>query len=445
MRSVSSRMSWVIGLWILLGPSASHSQQIHPTQSTLDGGKRTEIIEAVIAAVDSLYIARDRVEHVIETLRGNLRNGAYDRFSQLGAFIEQVTADLQSESHDLHMGVYPYDVSMAVGELTAAEVQEARERDRFSNFGFRTVRRLPGNIGLLELSDFYPARDAGGLAVAALRLLGQSDALIVDLRRNGGGSGDLVNFILGHFFDQPVLTTSVYSGMNDQTYQGWTPSYLPGPEMAKIPIFVLVSSRTASAAEHFSYALKARGRATIVGRTTRGAANPIESVDFPELSVTVEVPAYKTTDPVTGTNWEGTGVEPDILSPPDQALFVAARAAAIQIMQTESNAERRTTLEWASEMYAAQLSPIEVGDDVLGEICGEYEGSISVVQGGGRLLLVRPGRVSEELIPLGDGLFAVRDTEWRIRFVEADTGNTTRLYFLYPDGRQSARAKMGRS
>jgi len=441
MERVFSRILRVVVLVVFLGPSASYSQEHHPTPLPLDGARRTEIIEAVVSAVDSLYIARDGVEHIVETLRANLRRGSYDRFSELGPFIEQVTADLQRESHDLHMGVYPYDVSMAVGDLTAAEVEEARARDRFSNFGFRTVRRLPGNIGLLELSDFYPARDAGNLAVAALHLLGQSNALIVDLRRNGGGSGDLVNLILGHFFDQPVLTTSIYSWMDDRTYQGWTPAYLPGPALAEIPIFVLVSGRTASAAEHFSYALKARGRATIVGSTTRGASNPIESMDFPELGVTVEVPGYKTTDPVTGTNWEGTGVEPDIPASPDEALLVAAQEAAMRLMREERNEERRTTLQWAAEMYAAELTPQEIGEAVLGQICGEYEGSNSVVRGGGRLLLVRPGRASEELIPLGDELFAVRNAEWRVRFVEVDHG--TELHFLYPDGRQSVRRKVG--
>jgi C-terminal processing protease CtpA/Prc len=89
---------------------------------------------------------------------------------------------------------------------------------------------------------------------------------------------------------------------------------------------VLTSDRTFSGGEEFAYNLKHFGRATIVGETTVGGAHPTEPVELPRDFV-MGVPNARPVHPVTGTNWEGSGVEPDIAVPAETALEVALRRA----------------------------------------------------------------------------------------------------------------------
>jgi hypothetical protein len=432
-----ARISFAVVVGLVSIPSVLCSQQAFDPDAAVDGEKRAAIVEAVILAVDSLYISSEGARRVADALRRNARDGAYAEYGQLGPFIRKLTADLREQTNDRHTGVWPYDPSYEEHEITDAQKQEMLERARYSNFGFKEVRRLPGNIGLLEITDFYPADAAGRTAIAALDYLSGSDALIIDLRRNGGGSGDLVSLLLSHFFSEPVLHLSMYSRFNDETRQAWTQAYTPGPRLADIPLYVLVSGRTASAAEHFAFSLQARGRATVVGSTTRGASNPAEYVSFPELSISVQVPAYTVTEPVTGTNWEGVGVQPDLTVHPDQALFTAAESAAIRLLESASDDERVTTLRWASEMFEAQRTPLEIDDETVGRVSGRYGRSFAVTLDQGRLLLRQPSRASEELIPLGDGRFAVQGMEWRIQFTLVGDQEATELRLVYPNGNMS--------
>lgn len=414
--------------------ATAYSQQVFDPNAAVDEAGRAAILEAVISAVDSLHVSSEGAREVADLLRGNARDGVYDEYGQLGRFIRRLTADLRAETGDRHMGVWPYDPSYEEREVSDAQEQEMLERARYANFGFKQVKRLPGNIGFLEITDFYPANVAGSTAIAALDYLRGADALIIDLRRNGGGSGDLVGLLLSHFFAEPTLHISMYSRFNDETRQGWTQAYAPGPPMEDIPLYVLVSGRTASAGEHLAFSLQARRRATIVGSTTRGASNPAEYIGYPELSISVQVPAYVVTEPVTGLNWEGVGVQPDLVVDPDLALYAAAEAAATRLSESAVGDERSTALRWASEMYQAQSASLEMSDETLRRLIGRYGRSYAVTLDHGRLLLKQPGRASERLIPVGDGRFAVEGMELRVQFTLAGDRVATELRLVFPDG-----------
>jgi C-terminal processing protease CtpA/Prc len=175
--------------------------------------------------------------------------------------------------------------------------------------------------------------DAGFCAptvVAAMGFVAHTDAVIFDLRENGGGDPAMVTLIASYLFDQPTHTIDIYNRHEDSLKQFWTLPYLPGERLAKQPVYVLTAKRTFSGAEEFAFDLKMLKRATIVGETTGGGAHPVSGHtvgDYFEIGV----PFAKSLDPVKKTNWEGTGVEPDVKVPAADALTTATKLATDKI------------------------------------------------------------------------------------------------------------------
>lgn len=171
--------------------------------------------------------------------------------------------------------------------------------------------------------------------MAAMGFVAHADALIFDLRQNGGGQPAMVAMIASYLFDKPTHLIDIYNRKQDTTTQNWTLSYLPGQRLTKQPVFVLTSKRTFSGAEEFAFDLKNQKRATIVGETTGGGAHPVSS-HFVAKYFTVGVPFAKSLDPVTKTNWEGRGVEPDVKVDATDALTTAENLA-LEKIQAERN------------------------------------------------------------------------------------------------------------
>jgi C-terminal processing protease CtpA/Prc len=166
----------------------------------------------------------------------------------------------------------------------------------------------------------------GPTVVAAMGFVAHTDAIIFDLRQNGGGQPAMVTMIASYLFDQPTHLIDIYNRKEDSTTQNWTLSYLPGTRLTKQPVFVLTSAQTFSGAEEFAFDLKNQKRATIVGETTGGGAHPVAPHTVADY-FTVGVPFAKSLDPATKTNWEGTGVEPDVKVAAADALATAEKLA----------------------------------------------------------------------------------------------------------------------
>jgi C-terminal processing protease CtpA/Prc len=162
-----------------------------------------------------------------------------------------------------------------------------------------------------------------------------TDAVIFDLRQNGGGHPAMVTLIASYLFDKPTHLIDIYNRKENTTTQNWTLSYLPGPRLPKQPAFVLTSKRTFSGAEEFAFDLKNQKRATIVGETTGGGAHPVSGHMVADY-FTIGVPFAKSLDPVTKTNWEGTGVEPDVKVPAADALATAEKLALEKIQASKT-------------------------------------------------------------------------------------------------------------
>jgi C-terminal processing protease CtpA/Prc len=208
-----------------------------------------------------------------------------------------------------------------------------------NNCAFEKVERLPSNVGYVKFNGFAPPDVCGPTATAAMNFLGNVDAIIFDLRQNGGGDPAMVALISTYLFDEPTHLNDLYNRKEDKTTQFWTLPYVPGKRLAGKPVFVLTSKRTFSGAEEFTYNLKNLKRATIVGETTGGGAHPVDGHRLDDHFM-IGVPFARAVNPISKTNWEGTGVEPDVKVPADQALDVARKMAEEQLRKDKDQPKK---------------------------------------------------------------------------------------------------------
>jgi C-terminal processing protease CtpA/Prc len=224
------------------------------------------------------------------------------------------------------------------------------------------VQRLPGNVGYLDLRMFSGDPDAQATAVAAMNFLGHSDALIVDLRRNGGGSPGMIATLLTYLVEpgDRLNFNNFYVREGDRTTQWWTLPYVPGPRLHGKPLYVLTSERTGSAAEEFSYDVQTHELGTLVGQVTAGGANPGGMFRMNDHFAAFIVTG-RAVNPITKTNWEGVGVKPDIAVPAEDALREAHVAAVKKLLESPRDDEHRGLLQRALE--AAQKTVSDPAED----------------------------------------------------------------------------------
>ncbi len=198
-----------------------------------------------------------------------------------------------------------------------------RRMGRLDNFGIRRVERLDGNVGYLDVRRVAIPANAGPAITAAMELVAGTYALILDLRHNGGGSPEGVLFWCSYLLgEKPTHLNDIFHADTGETRQFWTLPYVPGTRYVDRPVYVLTSSRTFSGGEEFCYNLQALGRAELIGETTGGGAHPTRG--FPiSPAVHIGIPFARSINPVTGTNWQGTGVIPDVAVPEAEAYDVA--------------------------------------------------------------------------------------------------------------------------
>src|SRR5580704_12351590 len=203
-------------------------------------------------------------------------------------------------------------------------LQAMRRIGRLDNFGIHRVERLNGNVGYLDVRRVPVPANAGPAISAAMELVAGTYALIIDLRRNGGGAPEGVVYWCSHLVDEqpPTHLNDIFRADPGETHQFWALPYVPGPRYLDRPVYVLTSSRTFSGGEDFAYTLQALGRAQVIGETTGGGAHPTRPFGI-SAAVLIAIPFARSINPVTGTNWQGTGVIPDIAVPEAQAYDTA--------------------------------------------------------------------------------------------------------------------------
>jgi hypothetical protein len=315
-----------------------------PAKGDLDAAARTAVIEGVLAKLQAGYVFPDRAAEMDRAVRARLARGEYDRLPLDAALADSLTAHLRAVTPDKHLEVVYLSEPPAGAQ---AEQRQMLEDFREARFGLERVEILEGGVGLLDLRVFVPAETPGAEeAVAqAMDSLSGTHALIIDLRRNTGGEASMVRLLASYLVGpESVQLSSIYWRPGNATEESWTRRRLRGPRYGPgRPVYVLTSSRTFSAAEAFAYDMKALGRAVIVGETTGGGAHPA-GLEIVSERFAVRVPQGRAVNPVTGTNWEGTGVAPDVQSGADGALQ-AAHLAALRALRAAATRDRRAHLD----------------------------------------------------------------------------------------------------
>jgi retinol-binding protein 3 len=300
--------------------------------SPVDTATKHQVLEACADALRRAYIFEDVAAKMTEVLRDRESSGAYTDVATSREFARRVTDDLQGVSHDRHLRLTYSPEAVPARDAAAApspEMLARRERfERQTNYGFERVERLDGNVGYLEMRMFVGmSKRAEEVASAAMVFLADTDALIIDMRRNNGGNPGMIAYVSSYLFDERTHLNDLYWREPNRTEEFWTRTDVPGRKFGGTkPVFVLTSRKSFSGAEEFAYNLKALKRATIVGETTGGGAHPGGPERVGE-HFALWLPRGRAINPITKTNWEGQGVAPDVAVGADEALDKARELA----------------------------------------------------------------------------------------------------------------------
>ncbi len=329
----------------------------------IDAATRAAVVESLATKIDRHYVFPDVARATARGLRERLRKGRYDRIGGAKELEDSLRVDLNALARDLHLRIHyshrPLPVEEAGGagahDRIADEAERQRERAqaRRLNHGFERVERLAGNVGYVELRAFDGSPEAGLVAQAAMTLLARTDALIFDLRRNGGGDPNMIALLLSYLYaaDDRVHINDFYERAGDRTVEYWTSTTAPGPRFPDHPVYVLTSRHTGSAAEEFAYDVKHLKRGKVVGEVTAGGANPGGLFRLHE-NFAAFIATGRAINPITKTNWEGVGVEPDVKVAADEALKTAHLDALATLIAATDDAETKAMRERARAQVA---------------------------------------------------------------------------------------------
>jgi hypothetical protein len=296
----------------------------------IDAATRTRVIDGAIAQLNESYVFPETAKKMEEALRVRQKRGEYDAITDGNVFAAKLTDNLQEVSHDKHLRLNFNPAKIpdrpANASPTPDEIAQYHKEMERMNCGFGKIEHLSGNIGYVKFDMFADPDVCGPTAVAAMNFLANVDAIIFDLRENGGGDPKMVAFISTYLFDKPTHLNDLWERKDNSTHQYWTLPYVPGKRLDGKPVYVLTSKDTFSGAEEFCYNLKNLKRATLVGETTGGGAHPVAGHRIDDHFM-IGVPFARAINPVSKTNWEGTGVEPNVKVGASEALGVAIKLA----------------------------------------------------------------------------------------------------------------------
>lgn len=389
-----------------------------------------DLVRRAATLIADNYVFPDTGRQTAAMLSRNLGRGEYNGLDAQ-QLAQALSRDLREFTEDGHFGAQWQPPRPADAEI------EMIPQPPSGTYGFEKIERLDGNIGYLDLRGFHRAARAAETLHAAMRLLQGSDALIFDMRRNGGGDPETVRLLCSYLFDptETVHLNSLYFRPADRTTEFWTTAELESEAMPDTPVFVLTSGYTFSGAEEFTYNLQTRGRATIVGETTGGGAHPVDGFDLGD-GIVLRIPVGRAINPITKTNWEGTGVSPDVACPADDALDVAMELALEAVLDANPDS---ASAAWALDAMRARSNPITLSDDRLDEYTGEY-GDREIRLEDGRLEYRRIGANANwrPLIAVGTDAFMIEGVQdFRMEFDRADGdagGSIVGIRGVYRDG-----------
>ncbi|HEX8456805.1 MAG TPA: S41 family peptidase [Pyrinomonadaceae bacterium] len=372
--------------------AAQQPRMIEQPDMTIDAATRTQVIEGTLRHLRDGYVFPEVAARMEQAIRERLARKQYDNVTSARQLSQMLTEHLQLVSRDKHLrvnyraaplgdddlpgvrrvrrvpdgnsGGAPANEAGGAGgarrirrEPGGAEtptdgvrrVPNGGAGEASGNLGLEKIETLPGNLGYLDFSEFNPSDEALAKISEAMNRLADTDALIIDLRRCRGGASNTITLLMSYFFDKSTHLIDIYDRISNSTRESWSHASVPGRRYGQKDVYILTSNFTFSAAEDISYTLKNLQRARIVGETTGGGAHPVRGRKLNEHFF-VMLPYARSISPITKTNWEGTGVEPDVRVPAAHALKTAQllalkKLAASKPQDAQQAAQLKTLIE----------------------------------------------------------------------------------------------------
>jgi hypothetical protein len=422
---------------------ATHAQFASPGDlPAIDAATRAAIVDSVTAAIDSIYVLEEPAKRIVAGLRKNLADGKYDDITDPADFAERLYEDAQAINHDGHFRIAampPLDPAVveAQEDEDPADVERRRRLRRARNYGFKKVEILPGGVGYVRFDQFAHGDEAFAAAAAAMNFVANSNAVIIDLRQNGGGSASMIRFVCGYLFEEKEHLINWDIRAEGKTVQSYSADYVPGRRLNEQPVYVLTSGRTFSAAEEFTFDLKHLERATIVGDTTGGGGHTVAgyTFDFDGFRIGIRIPYGRAYNPANNEGWEGVGVTPDIVVPAEQALEAAHADALRKLIEAEEDEQIVAAYQWGLTDLESRLDPVELSAKQMKQYAGNY-GPRRIFVEAGALFYQREDRPPYKMRPLGEDLFGVGDLDYfRLTFERNESGKVVKIIGLYDNGR----------
>ena len=316
-------------------------------QDSLSRKQKQEAVRAIAEAYELGYVFPDMGKTMADLVRGKMEAGQYDAVKGGRELGQRITADLQALCEDRHVVVAYTPERILRQKSTDPRVlaEEELESSRSDNFGFKELRIMSGNVGYLKISSFSGSQEALAVAAAAMRFLSNCDAIIMDLRFNPGGDSAMVQFLASYFLsEEPVLLDEFHYRRNNRIGQIWSLPYVPGKKPVQADLYILTDGYTFSAAEGLAYDLQALKKAVIAGTPSAGGAHAVEIHTIMD-SFTLFIPVAFSKNPVTGTNFQGRGVQPDIKVSGETAIQQVQLHALEKRIEKASDPERKAKLE----------------------------------------------------------------------------------------------------
>jgi len=415
-------------------------QQSQPTLPVVDRVIRQQVVDSLARSLLTNYIFRDTAARMGGYIRRRLKEGAYEKITDPSEFAQTLTADLHSVYNDRHMSILydPQFEKMLQDTSTSDQAGAAEENIRRAardNFAFKKVEILNSNVGYLDFEGFFDVNAESRATVnSAFAFLKNIDALIIDLRHNGGGDPDMVRFICSHLLPPKTHINDLYERRKDKTYPSVTDSLDNPANFYTMPIYILTSRRTFSGAEEFTYDLQTQHRATVVGETTGGGANPVgpETISNGFIG---NIPWGRAINPITHSNWEAVGIRPDLRVGADSAVDVAMIAYYNDRIDHATDSNTVRSFVWARGMLVARLHPVQVDTSFLKTLAGNF-GKRALIYRDGSLYYTNSMMGQEiKLVALSENSFKpVDDDRTKIELEKDARGQVTTLYIIHDNG-----------
>lgn len=404
-------------LLVLTAISSAFSQD----KKQITENDKSEIIKTAITLLQENYIFPERVNHISDFVLGKLKTGGYKSTSSSEEFLQALNADLEKEAKDHHLNIF-----INPGRVRQIKLEEQNEREgkketlteewlqrmKYENFRLRKVERLDGNIGYFNFLNFPPLEPAKESITGAMNFIRNSFALVIDLRENGGGNAETMNFMLSYFLKDSLQTGEGRYRKENKTVKNHIPHDAVINKIAdEVPVYILVSNRTSSAAEGFAYTLQQFKRAVIVGEQTKGEGNPGSLFAINE-AMYMMIPTIEVRSAVSGKGIDGIGVTPDIQISTDKAYSKALLEICRQLSKTAQVDELKQLYSWQVPFFENELNPEPLTEKIINNLTGNYAEGRKIIYENCVVIYINSKGKRTRLEYLGKGVFQNTENKW---------------------------------